>query len=881
MRYFTSFFCFAFLFVQSLFSQIPATWESVGGLPGVTGGSSVNDYVLAMVQDGNGNIYIAGDFEIAGGVMAHRIVKYDGAEFHPIATSVNGFIYDLAVDVNGNLFVGGSFTTIDGVTMNRVAMWDGNNWSSLGTGVGNYTVYAIAATGPGEVYVGGDFSTAGGNTASRVAHWNGTSWASMGDGFDNTVRALELSSDGKLYAGGIFMQSGTTDVSRVAYWDGTAWQPMGSGVNDSVLALESDDSGNLYVGGEFVSAGGKYFRRIAKWDGTGWSGVGADEYSGFDERVYDLRIDESGNLYACGEFSEFNNTALSGAAVLPSSGTWQSIGNEFVDGFGNVNYSLRSILPTGTGDVYVGGIFRGADGLGVYNIVRWDGVGFHTLSNGPDNSIYVSVLDPDGNLYVAGSFISAGDKLVNYIAKWDGSEFSPLGDGFNDVVYALTIDSNGTLYAGGNFTKSGTTEINRVARWSGTEWEPLGTGVDREVYVLTTNSQDELFVGGLGITDAGGVSVNNIARWDGSQWHDLDGGVNNYVRALFCDDQDNLYVGGGLTEAGNSPVTANRIAKWDGSGWTALDGGVTGYSAEVRKIISDKNGGIYVAGNFTFAGEVGVSHIAHWDGSSWSGIGDYSESYYLNNNVFDITLDAYGNLYAGGYFTTAGDNTVNIFARWDGNEWAGLDNGFSTIGEGMPSVRSIIIKNDGILYASGTFYISGLNNRVTPFLAKTILPGRISVEIEPQQAVDDGARWSYDGGTTWLEPGVYDLPAGDYNVSFKEVSGWNVPSPQNVSTAYGTDLLLSGSYETATSIPAFKDTETIKVYPVPATDWVNLVLPVSRGFVTIIDMSGIIVLDQEINSTEARIFVGDFIPGIYFMRLKVEGKIVFKKLIVK
>lgn len=881
MRYFTSFLCFAFLFVQSVFSQIPATWESVGGLPGVTGGSSINDYVNAMVQDRDGNIYIAGDFEIAGGVMAHRIVKYDGTEFHPIAGSVNGYIYDLAVDADGSLFAGGTFTTIDGITMNRVAMWNGSNWSSLGTGVGNYTVYAIAANGPGEVYVGGDFPTAGGNTASRVAHWNGTSWVPLGDGFNNTVRALELSSDGTLYAGGTFTLSGTTDVSRVAYWDGTSWQPMGSGANNTVLALESDDSGNLFVGGEFTIAGGKYFRRVARWDGTDWNGVGAGEYAGFDARVYDLRIDESGNLYACGEFSEFHDTSFSGAAVLPSSGTWQSIGSEFVDGSGAINYSLKSILPISTGDVYIGGVFRGVDGLGTYNVVRWDGARFHTLSDGPDFFVRTSVLDQEGNLYIAGGFTSAGDEVVNYIAQWNGSEFSPLGEGFNDVVNDIIVDSNGTLYAGGNFTKSGTTEINRVARWSGTEWEPLGTGVDREVNVLTTNSLNELYIGGQWITDAGGISVNSIAKWDGSQWYDLDGGVSSAVNALFCDDQDNLYVGGSFTSAGSSSISASRIAKWDGSGWSALGGGVNGTSVVVRKIISDRNGGIYVAGSFTSAGGVSVRHIALWDGSSWSGIGDFTDSY-LDEDVFDITLDVYGNLYAGGYFTTAGGNTVNIFARWNGNEWTGLDNGFSTITGGMPSVRSIIIKNNGILYAGGTFDISGQNNRVTPYLAKTSLPGRISVEIEPEQAVDDGARWSYDGGNTWLEPGVYDLPAGSYNVYFKEVSGWNVPASQNVSTAYGIEPLLSGSYETATSVPALKDTERcIKVYPVPSNDWVNLKIPVNRGSVTITDMSGTIVLEQEINSTEAKVFVGDFSPGVYFMRLRVEEDVVFKKLIVK
>ncbi|MFO8000540.1 MAG: T9SS type A sorting domain-containing protein [Marinilabilia sp.] len=877
MQHFYSFLCFAFLFAQSLSSQIPSSWDPVGALPGVTGGSSISNFVNAMVIDDDGNIFIAGDFEIAGGVMAHRIVKYDGAEFYPIAESINGVIEDLAIDGTGNLYAGGSFSEINGLEMNRVAKWDGTDWSSLGDGVGNNTVYALTVAGPDEVYVGGDFTTAGGEDANRVAIWNGSYWAPIGDGFDFLVRALILCSNGTLYAGGEFNESGSTDVSRVAYWDGTSWKPMGTGTNNSVLALEADDSGNVYVGGDFTSAGGKNYYRIAKWDGSAWSGAGGGEYVGFDARVHDLFFDDGGSLYACGSFSSFSSTELSGAAVLSLNETWQSIGSQFTT---NVyDYRIRSILRVGTGDVFVGGFFDGADGLGVRHIARWDGTRFHALQGGPDSSINASEFDQEGNLYVAGLFTSAGGEMVNRIALWDGTEYLPMGEGFNASVNDITIDSNGILYACGNFTKSGATEIKRVARWSGAEWEPLGDGINREVNVIATNSLDELIAGGSYFTEAGNASVNNIAKWDGNQWHDLDGGVNGAVNSLLFDDQDNLYIGGSFTEAGNSSVSASRIAKWDGIEWTALGDGVNG---SVKKIIKDEDGELIVAGDFTNAGGITVRYLAYWNGTSWSGIGDYTDSY-LDDDVLDIALDAYGNLYAGGFFTNAGGHTVNLFARWDGDAWNSLDNGFNNITDGMPSVRTFSISNDGILFAGGTFLLSGEDDRVTPFLARTILPGQVTIDIEPLDAVNEGARWSYDGGNTWLEPGTYELPEGNYSISFNEVSGWIKPEEKTVNSAYGTKPELTGEYGIATRLPSDPENEAyITVYPVPATDWINIDIPGNGGVLSIIDMKGAIVMEKKtINKTREKLFIGDLRPGMYLARLMVDDRMVFHKIIVE
>ena len=54
---------------------------------------------------------------------------------------------------------------------------------------------------------------------------------------------------------------------------------------------------------------------------------------------------------------------------------------------------------------------------------------------------------------------------------------------------------------------------------------------------------------------------------------------------------------------------------------------------------------------------------------SWSALGSG-----MNNNVHALAIDASGNLYAGGDFTTAGGVSANRIAKWDGTSgqpWVG------------------------------------------------------------------------------------------------------------------------------------------------------------------------------------------------------------------
>jgi len=144
----------------------------------------------------------------------------------------------------------------------------------------------------------------------------------------------------------------------------------------------------------------------------------------------------------------------------------------------------------------------------------------------------------------------------------------------------------------------------------------------------------------------------------------------------------------------DSLANANRILMQDSDGiFAALSSGMDG---TVYAIVIDPSGNLYAGGYFTTAGGVTVNNIAKWNGSSWSALGSGTSA-----SVRVLAIDPSGNLYAGGTFTTAGGVTVNKIAKWDGSSW-------SALGSGMDgAVRALAIDPSGNLYAGGEFSTAG------------------------------------------------------------------------------------------------------------------------------------------------------------------------------
>jgi len=708
-----------------------ADWVSLTSLNGASG------MVRAMTVDGTGNLYVGGDFGVIGSVQTSLIAKWDGTAWSALGGGVsggNGRVFCIAV-IGNNVYVGGHFEFAGGVPVHRLAMWNGATWSALGSGISGSievaasgeAVYAFAVSGT-DLYVGGSFAQAGGITVNGVAKWSGTAWSALTSGLGPTgggspnvaVKALAASGN-NLYVGGRFKTAGGIAATNVALWTGAAWSSVGTGSANGVpetqtITALAVSGNNLYVGGSFAKAGGVSAANIARWNGSAWFALG----TGLTGNVDALALDGSGNLYAGGRFQAAGGTAATGIAKWNGI-MWSALGTGMVArDFGLA--AVSALAVDASGNLYAGGDFVTAGGTAALRIAKWNGSAWSALGQGNDGTndgtgAGVRAIARSGaDIYIAGDFTTFGGVPANRIAKWNGTAWSALGTGPNGLVLALAVDASGNLYAGGFFTLAGGTPANRIAKWSGNAWSALGMGLADSVSALAVIGTD-VYAGGT-FGSAGGGTAKAIAKWNGNAWSALGSGLalvgstsgSEVVNALTVSGTS-LYVGGNFTTAGG--ITVNNIAKWDGTAWSALGSGLGSFQTQVNALLASGSD-LYAGGNISVAGS---SYIAKWNGTAWSALGTG-----LGDVPLAFAVDAGGNLYAGGGFTTAGGLPANRIAMWDGTAWSALGSGV-----GSSSVRALLVGDAG-LYVGGAFTTVGAGTVSPNFaLAKLGPPSIASV----------------------------------------------------------------------------------------------------------------------------------------------------------
>lgn len=271
-----------------------SSWSALSG-----GGTSGSVFALTVFDDGSGPaLYVGGFFETAGEVTVNGIARWNGEQWSALGSGSGmgyGNVRALEVFDDGSgpaLYAGGIFEVADGLPASRIAKWDGQAWSALGTGISgslepDAPVYSLAVfdddSGAGSaLYVGGLFDTAGDVPVNNIARWRDGQWSAVGGGTSGShpaVRALAVFDDGAgsgsaLYAGGDFTSAEALDVNYIASWDGSAWSPLAGGLETEaapvVGALTVMEQGSgadavLYVGGSFHTAGDEQALGMARW----------------------------------------------------------------------------------------------------------------------------------------------------------------------------------------------------------------------------------------------------------------------------------------------------------------------------------------------------------------------------------------------------------------------------------------------------------------------------------------------------------------------------------------------------------------------------------------------------------------------------------------
>jgi hypothetical protein len=136
-------------------------WDGSSFNPVGTAGD-INGTVQAIEFNNTGELIVSGLFtNVASIADADYIAKFNGTSWFPIGTGLNNGGYGIFIDDNNDLYIGGQFTVAGGLTLSdRVAVYSNGSWRMLDIDLpGSDAIQSILIDSRDNLYIGGNFST--------------------------------------------------------------------------------------------------------------------------------------------------------------------------------------------------------------------------------------------------------------------------------------------------------------------------------------------------------------------------------------------------------------------------------------------------------------------------------------------------------------------------------------------------------------------------------------------------------------------------------------------------------------------------------------------------------------------------------------------------
>ncbi len=288
--------------------RVGTGWQPVGaGLASL----DADPEVVVIRSLPNGDVVAGGAFATIGGAPIPGLARWNGTAWSSLGTGlgfgggINAAVLSMDVAANGDLYVAGLFDAAGGVAVDSVARWNGSQWSAVGGGLGSAFVTAVTSSPTGEVYIAGQFAPGAVFPPGNIAVLNGSTWQGIGSA-DGSVLALLALPGGTLLAAGSFQHIDGQPVGCVARWAGGVWAPFGglgtTGLVNFVRRLLPLPSGGLLAAGRFPTD--TNVAAFAHWDGSSWRLLAEGSFE-----PKDLALDPSGEVLVAGSFRSIDGVA--------------------------------------------------------------------------------------------------------------------------------------------------------------------------------------------------------------------------------------------------------------------------------------------------------------------------------------------------------------------------------------------------------------------------------------------------------------------------------------------------------------------------------------------------------------------------------------------
>ena len=513
---------------------------------------------------------------------------------------------------------------------------------------------------------------------------------------------------------------------------------------------------------------------------------------------------------------------------------------------------------------------------------------WYSVNNGLNGVIgYLNVHPISNELYVSGIITNVDSIVVNNIIKYTGENWIQVDSNIVNYVYQFE-EYKGKLFAiGRGFIAENGDTIDGIAELKGENWSTVGDGFSENVLILDLKVfDDELYICGSFNVESGSDTLINVAKWDGIKWSRIDSGINflNTGLAQTMEVYNNaLYIGGSIIAIIDSDTSANLI-KWDGTNGGGLDI-VAGGTIIDMAVFNDE---LYVGGLFNTVLSDTIRYIVRWNGQNWNSVGTGVDTTSLTNPSLSPSPGVYAikkyneRLYIGGRFDIAGNDTVNNIAKWDGMNWSGLGTGVKTtdfVFYDDPIVFAMEVY-DNELYIGGSFILANddsVNNIAKWNSCDISTPNANFAQSSDTLDLKDTSIVFFSSTDTLAQ--IWDWNFSDGTVD-------SIANPLHFFDTVGNYTITLITYnnectDTSSSVVAVVNTtgfgktissnEFVSLYPNPATDKITLQWDRSNFDVDEIKIYNrigqILWVEAIYNNGYIELDVSPFPRGIYFCQL--------------
>ncbi len=320
--------------------------------------------------------------------------------------------------------------------------------------------------------------------------------------------------------------------------------------------------------------------------------------TGFNGEVNVIELDQNGEAYVGGAFTDYNGTTRNYLARLNADGT---VDTGF-DASTDLSSTIDDIALTNSATPFIT-VVTGGNIKRFYSGGSLFGLGDFLMRS--TNNVIYTVAHAGSSLIFGGNFTDYDGNTVGRIGKMDSGGtpdatfITNTGTGFNGIVRTIEVTASGKILVGGDFTSFNGVARQKIALLNadGT----LDTGfvpaslLSSSVYAVAMQADGKVLAGKPGVSSTLLFRFKTDGTEDLTFNNGLIPGTPSFIRSIYTNGTDDIIVGGwfdqGLVKLSYSNGFVTDIAAGNG---------IEGATKEINTLAVQGDGSVIIGGDFNY-----------------------------------------------------------------------------------------------------------------------------------------------------------------------------------------------------------------------------------------------------------------------------------------